>query len=877
MKKLLLLIALLPIISYSQTGRDYPTFPPADTTYLYQVEVQDSAFYTTIPIIGNDRQIPAWGNIKDSFNKPNFICYSIVDSANALNSRNDFASYARLGSKIICAYNHYDEDPGDFGQSQIHYNTTSNGGITWDSAQMLLPGVPRSLVNISFHNLADGNLLALVLERDPDTLVLNIRRVIFDESLNIIDDDIVFSDGYLPAGAHRIYNDNGRLLFPYPKLIHGLGSSLNSIYQARLLVSTDNGITWGDEGIGVGETLINTDSVGGATEPVIAYNPTIGKLTMFFRTVLGNVYASDLTYSAGNYTFSAAYNTSLNTSSAETHVITLNNLFIAAKTRLINNAPTPTNTRTIVDLATSIDNKTWSTILTLDQIPGGYVNNHTMFVDTVTGRLIVTWAASPIQLPVPLYTLKSISIPLSNLVNTEVPNSMFNTNPAVADIPTVRSFNEYTGTQGIIGLFELGTHVFKKAVSTSLTFYNKVIQMRINGRSAIKPTLNYSNFSNISAQVLLDSVQLTGKFMFYGGTGFGTTNLLNGATVDTGIFYYVPDINTLNNTRVKLPMAIYVQDSNDYSYLGKLNLRGVTGEFGNFLTTDDSNIVHSTTIDTISARVSVLPKPYISSDWHYTPVPATPRYVQASVNSPIAGSAWGLSVPHVSNASFSANLAFRADKLYYETFESGVWGGWRETLTTLSVIPANRGGTGTTSYAVGDLLTANSSSTLSKIADVATGNVLRSGGVGVIPAWGKLNLATDVTGTVSFANLDTSSVNSLVTQFDIRAGAYIPTITNVSNILSSAIADSLLYTVQGNIVTIFGKVTMNPNAAGSMSIRITLPVASNFTNTTQLFGTATQFFGNGVLEGDDTNDQALITIPTGLGGDFYINFRYKIL
>lgn len=45
------------------------------------------------------------------------------------------------------------------------------------------------------------------------------------------------------------------------------------------------------------------------------------------------------------------------------------------------------------------------------------------------------------------------------------------------------------------------------------------------------------------------------------------------------------------------------------------------------------------------------------------------------------------------------------------------------------------GGTGFASYAVGDLLYASSTTALSKLADVAAGSVLVSGGVGVAPAW----------------------------------------------------------------------------------------------------------------------------------------------
>lgn len=57
---------------------------------------------------------------------------------------------------------------------------------------------------------------------------------------------------------------------------------------------------------------------------------------------------------------------------------------------------------------------------------------------------------------------------------------------------------------------------------------------------------------------------------------------------------------------------------------------------------------------------------------------------------------------------------------------------------TLNTVPATLGGTGQASYAVGDILFAGTTTTLSRLADVATSNVLISGGVGAAPAWGKV-------------------------------------------------------------------------------------------------------------------------------------------
>jgi hypothetical protein len=73
-------------------------------------------------------------------------------------------------------------------------------------------------------------------------------------------------------------------------------------------------------------------------------------------------------------------------------------------------------------------------------------------------------------------------------------------------------------------------------------------------------------------------------------------------------------------------------------------------------------------------------------------------------------------------------------------------------LDSIATLPATSGGTGFASYAVGDLLFASTTTALSKLADVATGNALISGGVGAAPSYGKIGLTTHVSGTLPVAN-----------------------------------------------------------------------------------------------------------------------------
>jgi hypothetical protein len=85
------------------------------------------------------------------------------------------------------------------------------------------------------------------------------------------------------------------------------------------------------------------------------------------------------------------------------------------------------------------------------------------------------------------------------------------------------------------------------------------------------------------------------------------------------------------------------------------------------------------------------------------------------------------------------------------------------TITLSGTLIAANGGNGFTSYTVGDLLQANTTTTFSKLSSVATGNALISGGVGTVSAWGKIGLATHVSGNLPVANLNSGTSASNTT------------------------------------------------------------------------------------------------------------------
>ena len=73
-------------------------------------------------------------------------------------------------------------------------------------------------------------------------------------------------------------------------------------------------------------------------------------------------------------------------------------------------------------------------------------------------------------------------------------------------------------------------------------------------------------------------------------------------------------------------------------------------------------------------------------------------------------------------------------------------------LATQDTLSVATGGTGQSSYTIGDILYASGTTALSKLAGVATGNVLLSGGTAAAPAYGKVGLTTHVSGTLPVAN-----------------------------------------------------------------------------------------------------------------------------
>lgn len=127
-----------------------------------------------------------------------------------------------------------------------------------------------------------------------------------------------------------------------------------------------------------------------------------------------------------------------------------------------------------------------------------------------------------------------------------------------------------------------------------------------------------------------------------------------------------------------------------------------------------------------------------------------------------------------------------------------------------NVLTAVKGGTGQSSYAVGDLLYASSTTALSKLADVATGNALISGGVNTAPSYGKIGLTTHVSGTLPVANGGTGVASYTTNRILYATGA-------------TTLSTSANFTFNGTELTVSG-VEISP---GGSSIATNVAIGQN--------------------------------------------------
>lgn len=231
-------------------------------------------------------------------------------------------------------------------------------------------------------------------------------------------------------------------------------------------------------------------------------------------------------------------------------------------------------------------------------------------------------------------------------------------------------------------------------------------------------------------------------------------------------------------------------------------------------------------------------------------------------NAPAAGS--------LTNSTLGSELAINITdgKLFYKDNANVIQViGWK-------VRPATAGGTGLTSFAVGDLLYADTTTTLAKLADVATGNALISGGVGVAPSWGKIGLTTHISGILPVANGGTNASVASIAAFNNITGytASGATGTTSTNLVFSTSPSITTPTLVGDATLSTGNLIQGTAAKGVNFTANSVAAGS----TTQLLnwydsGTFTPSFTNLTVVGAPTYTGTYVRI----GRMVYVNIRIQ--
>jgi hypothetical protein len=233
----------------------------------------------------------------------------------------------------------------------------------------------------------------------------------------------------------------------------------------------------------------------------------------------------------------------------------------------------------------------------------------------------------------------------------------------------------------------------------------------------------------------------------------------------------------------------------------------------------------------------------------------------------LGGTSFGIGVFTAVDAA-TARTAISAAKLGANSDITSLTG-----LTTPLTVP--QGGTGFSSVTNGYLVRGNGSSALTASIVFENGSYL-----GINNA--SPGCALDVTGGIKTSRSAVTGTPA-ATDGNIFSGTYTPTLTSVANI-DSTTAYACQYMRVGNVVTVSGKITIDAAANVTTTVRMSLPIASNFASQQQCAGSFVAAVSNtanlsGQIYADATNDAAVFnygnTVTSAL--DFYFSFTYQIL